>query len=141
MAARLAGLDDPLPALDELVDAGLLALESIDGGLTFSFADPVTAMAVYQRLTTAERARLHALAAELVEDEAALLGHLAAAVPGQDAALAARLEAYAHGLRRIATRADAAAMLVTASRLSARTERSARTGCSKRSTGWSWPGT
>ena len=119
VAARLAGLDDPLPALDELVDAELLALESIDAGITFSFADPVTAMAVYQRLTTAERARLHALAAELVEDEAARLGHLAAAVPGQDAALAARLEAYARRPRVASRRApDAAAMLLTASRLS-----------------------
>jgi DNA-binding CsgD family transcriptional regulator len=118
-AARLASVDDPLPALEEASRAGLLQpRDAMLSARAVAFPHPLVQAAVYHDLGPARRAALHAAAAELAEDEASSLRHRVAAAPTEDARLAADLAAFA---RREATRqawASAAARLVSASRLS-----------------------
>ena len=83
-----------------------------------AFAHPLIAAAVYDQIGPARRARLHARAAELAEDEATRLRHLAAAAAGPDAELAARLEALAERKGAAHSLQPAALAMVSASRLS-----------------------
>jgi DNA-binding CsgD family transcriptional regulator len=114
-AARLAGVEASLDALDEAAAAGLVAVDRRRGVPALDFDPPAVAAAVYEQLGPARLAALHAAAAGTVDDEAAALRHLAAAAPGPDGALADRLDAFARGRRE---RGDAAAALLAASRLS-----------------------
>ena len=113
-AATLAGVD-ALPALETAVAAGLAVADYRHGVPAIDFAPPAIAAAVYAQLGPARRAELHRAAADVVEEEAAALRHLAAAAAGPDAALAARLDAFARGVRE---RPEAATALIAASRLS-----------------------
>jgi DNA-binding CsgD family transcriptional regulator len=118
LAVRLSGVGDPLPALDEAAAAGVLSAVEEPGELAVAFPHPLVRSAVYGALGTARRARLHAVAATLVETEAAVLHHRVAAATQADAGLADELAGFA---KREAAReawTGAAAHLVAASRLS-----------------------
>lgn len=95
LAASLAGVPDPLEALDELVALGLLrATEHL--GLAFvEPADPMVGAAVLGSVGRVRLAELHRSAAALVDDPVVRLGHLVAASPMPDEGLADELEALA----------------------------------------------
>ena len=125
--ARSAGVEEPFAALEEASDAGLLRWVDAPPIPAPAFAHPLVAAAVYDQIGPARRAQLHALAAELVEDEDVSLRHLAAAAAGPDADLARRLEALAESKAAGQCLESAAIAMVAASRLSpARAEREER---------------
>jgi DNA-binding CsgD family transcriptional regulator len=110
---RLSGVQRPLQALQEAIDAYLVEYRERE----ISFGHPLVRAAVYHDLGVSERVELHAGAAMLVGDEAEVLRHRAAAATKEDDALAADLAAFA---AREATRgswASAAAMFVKAASL------------------------
>jgi ATP/maltotriose-dependent transcriptional regulator MalT len=114
-AAALAKLDDPLPALEHAIAAGLLVEQP--GGLSVGFPHPLVHAAIYQQLGPARRAELHTRAAGLADDEPARLRHRVRAAGGPDPALAADL---ARGGRRHTAAgawASAAEQLSAAARL------------------------
>jgi DNA-binding CsgD family transcriptional regulator len=94
-AAALAGVDDPLDVLEEAVDSGLLAAGEAHGERILEFPHPLIQAAVKQQIGPARRARLHASAAVLVDDEECRLRHRVAAAAGPDAELADALEDFA----------------------------------------------
>jgi predicted ATPase len=69
-AAALAGLGDPLPALEEALTAGILA-EQPDGA-AIGFTHLLLQRATYDDLSPARRRRLHQRAADLVDRHRAL---------------------------------------------------------------------
>ncbi len=94
-AAEVAGLRDPLMALEEAQALGLLTSEA--AGRAIAFDHPLTRAAVYHALGPARHARLHAAAAAQAGHPGVALRHRAAAATGPDPALAAELEAFAQG--------------------------------------------
>ncbi len=92
LAAQLAGVDDPLAALDGAVAAHMLQ-ERRTG--VIAFPHPLVRAAVHRDLGSAQRARLHARAAVLVDDPTAALHHRIEASGGANAALAAEVAAFA----------------------------------------------
>ena len=68
-AGSLGGVEEPFAALEEASDAGLLRWVDVPPIPAPAFAHPLIAAAVYDQIGPARRARLHARAAELVEDE------------------------------------------------------------------------
>jgi len=70
-AAAIADVDEPLVALEEACDSGLLLSPQPDAAWHLTFPDPLVRAAVYGQLGSARRARLHLAAAELVDDTAA----------------------------------------------------------------------
>ncbi|MFY9849604.1 MAG: ATP-binding protein, partial [Trebonia sp.] len=64
-AAALAGLDDPLPALQEAIGQRLLAEQSAAGRRRITFPHALIRAAVYQDIGVARRAALHRAAAGL----------------------------------------------------------------------------
>ncbi|MDX6555527.1 MAG: hypothetical protein QOD86_1722 [Miltoncostaeaceae bacterium] len=104
-AGGMAGLDDPLPALQEAIDAGLLELVDRPAGREVVFRAPLARGAVYHHLGPVRRAELHSAAAGLTDGDA-VLAHRAAAALVPDAALADELAGAA---RRELARAPAAA--------------------------------
>ena len=133
-AAALADLDEPLDALEEAVTAGLLRVDDSRVVPVPAFAHPLIAAAVYDQIGPARRARLHARAAALAEDEASRLRHLAAAAAGPDDALAEQLEALAERKEEAHSLESAALAMVSASRLSA--DREAREARLLRAVDW-----
>jgi DNA-binding CsgD family transcriptional regulator len=118
-AARLACVDEPLPALEEANKAGLLQpRDALPGGWAVAFPHPLVQAAVYHDLAPGRRAALHAAAAELAEDEAASLRHRVAAAPTVDAELAQDLETFAGREAARGAATSAAVSLLAASRLS-----------------------
>ena len=117
LAARLAGLEDPLPALDELSAAELVAMADPRHPRAIAFRHPLLRSAVHAGIAPSRRVALHAAAAALVPDEAAVLRHRIAAAPAADSALADDLVAVAE--RDVAAGAwpNAATRLVEASRV------------------------
>ncbi len=113
-AATLAGLGDPLTALDEAVAAGLVSEEQETPALLIAFAHPLVHAAVRDSLGPAERHRLHRVAATLVPAPAALTHRVAAAV-GPDDTLARDLEEAAREAAGEGMAAQAAAWLAQAS--------------------------
>lgn len=109
-AAELAGLDDPIGALEEAIAAGLVGEQGIGAGAEVSFAHPLTRAAVYGDLGPAQRRRLHSRAAGLLAPVGALPHRVAAAV-GADGALSQDLEAAATRARREGQPGRAAAWL------------------------------
>ena len=96
LGAELAGVDDPLAAADEAVEAGLIALEHAPGGMPLAaFRHALVRAALYQELTLTKRAALHRAAAKLVEDPRDALRHRVEAEIGPDPELAAELVATA----------------------------------------------
>jgi tetratricopeptide (TPR) repeat protein len=91
-AAALAGLPDPVLALDELAGAGLAEEQAPGSGSRIVFCDARTHQVTYAGIGPIRRRQLHLQAAALGGNDAALRHRIAAAV-GRDAALAADLEA------------------------------------------------
>ncbi|MGA6227054.1 AAA family ATPase [Streptomyces umbrinus] len=100
-AALLAGLADPLPALEQAVRAGLLTERPNDS--VVRFPDPVVHAAVYHALGPARRRALHRGAAALAADEETALHHRARAAAGPAPRLSAELAAC--GRRSVAGQA------------------------------------
>lgn len=91
-AATLAGLDDPVPALGALAEAGLADEQVRGSGSRLLFSDALTHGVIYDGIGTVRRRLLHLRAAALTGRVDALR-HRIAATAGPDAALAADLEA------------------------------------------------
>jgi len=93
--ATLVGEDDPLPPIQQVLDSSLAQTHGPSGKLRLGFVDALTHMAVYHQIPLSTRIRLHASAAQIVEDQGARLGHRADACILPDAALALELRDYA----------------------------------------------
>jgi DNA-binding SARP family transcriptional activator len=117
VAARLAELEDPVPALGEAVAAGILTEEPSRAGTGIGFTHPLVQRAIYGGLSPERRRRLHIRAAGLVDRRAALQLRVGAAA-GPDDQLAAELEAAAWDARRLGRLAEAAAWLAQAAEVS-----------------------
>jgi len=114
-AAALAKLDDPLPALEQAIAAGLLAEQP--GGPGVGFPHPLVHAAIYQQLGPARRAELHTRAASVADEEPARLRHRVCAASGPDPALAADLARAGRRDTTAGAWASAAGHLATAARL------------------------
>jgi DNA-binding CsgD family transcriptional regulator len=117
LAGSLGAVDDPLQALDEATKVGLLRPADGPGALRLAFVHPLVRAAIYGGLARGVRARLHAAAVALMDDEGAALRHRVAAATGPDEQLARDIAWHAG--REAAREAwpSAASHLVTASRL------------------------
>ena len=125
-AAALAGVADPLAALDEADAAGLLAEDRRGPDSFIAFAHPLIHAAVRDDLGSARRHQLHQAAATLVPGPAAL-HHRVAATVGPDDTLAGDLEEAARQAAAAGTAAQAAVWLAQASAVStARAEQERR---------------
>ncbi|MBE2315803.1 AAA family ATPase [Solirubrobacter sp. CPCC 204708] len=113
-AAAIAGVD-ALEAADAALATGLVTFAD----RTLRFGHPLSRAAVYHGLGVAERARLHARAAELADSPAIALRHRVAAAVGTDDVLAEELERSAAEARARGSWPAVATALHTASRLSA----------------------
>ena len=114
LAAAMVASDDPLPALEEGLDAGLV--ERTPAG-PVSFAHPLFRGAVYNDLAPTRRRDLHISAASLTAGSAQLQ-HRVAATAGPDDALAAELELAADTEIERGAPLIAAGLLQAAARLS-----------------------
>jgi DNA-binding CsgD family transcriptional regulator len=122
-AAALAGLPDPLPALQEAVRQRLLDEADTIEGRCCEFPHALIRAAVYRDIGVSRRAALHRQAATLSSGPAALW-HRVAACPGADAELAADLEARAVAEIEAGRPAEAVGHLLAAVRVCERgTER------------------
>jgi DNA-binding SARP family transcriptional activator/tetratricopeptide (TPR) repeat protein len=117
VAARLAELEDPVPALGEAVAAGILTEQPDGAGIGIGFTHPLVQRVIYGDLSPERRRRLHIRAAGLVDRRAALQLRVGAAA-GPDDQLAAELEAAAWDARRLGRLAEAAAWLAQAAEVS-----------------------
>ena len=124
-AAALADLADPLPALGEALNAGILIEEPGGAAAGIGFSHLLVQRAVYEDLSPVRRRRLHARAAGLV-DRDRVLGHRVAAAAGPDEELAGELEAAGRDARRHGRAARAAAWLAQAAALSVQPETAGR---------------
>jgi DNA-binding CsgD family transcriptional regulator len=118
LAATLAEVEQPLPAVDEAARAELLQLSEAQQPWSLSFPHPLVRAAVYDGLGPARRHVLHLAAAELVGDTATALRHRVAAAVEPEERLATDLTAFADAEARRQAWQSAAAHLVEASRLS-----------------------
>ena len=116
--AALAGVEEPLAALEEAGVVGLLEARDEPGIREVVFPHPLVQAAVYEQLGPARRVRLHLAAAELVKEDGAALRHRVAAATQPDPGLAAELDAFARRDAASGAWAGAASALVEASRLS-----------------------
>ena len=91
----VAGVAQPVPALDEAVAEGLLAVEWDRPGRPVSAAHALVRAAVEQALGPAQRVRLHLAAAATSQDPVTVMRHRAAAAPGADEDLAEEIDALA----------------------------------------------
>lgn len=94
--ARLAELDDPLDALEQAVNHGLLGHRFATGDVTISFPHPLVRAAIYQDLGPHGRINLHSRAATLTSNTATQLQHRLRACAGRDDHLLTALVDYAH---------------------------------------------
>jgi DNA-binding CsgD family transcriptional regulator len=94
LAGAVAGLDDPLPALDEAIAADLLALVPAKIPKEIVFPHPLVRAAVYDDLPPTRRRELH-LACARTPAGADSLAHRVAASDGPDEELAVELLATA----------------------------------------------
>ncbi|HMK98174.1 MAG TPA: AAA family ATPase [Acidimicrobiales bacterium] len=117
LAVQLAGLDDPVDALDQAVNASLLAEGPGELGTDISFVHPLVWSAVYHDLGPARRRQLHKRAAGLLKGERSL-AHRVAAATGPDEALAADLEAMARDAAARAKTTLAASLFAQAANMS-----------------------
>jgi DNA-binding CsgD family transcriptional regulator len=118
LVAALAGVAEPLHAVDEAVKSDLLLTTETVSPWTLSFPHPLVRAAVYDALGPARRHDLHIAAAALVADESSKLRHRVAAAAEPDEALAADLTSFADREAHRQSWESAAAHLVSASRLS-----------------------
>jgi ATP/maltotriose-dependent transcriptional regulator MalT len=94
LAARVAGVSDPVAALEPLIRAEIVQWWPEDPVTPVQVWPPVQRDAVYQRLTPGRRRELHLKAAAVVRGDARW-AHRVAAVAGPDGALADELESAA----------------------------------------------
>lgn len=113
-AARLAGLDEPLAALDGAERSGLLP-SLLDDQL--GLRDPLVAAAVLEQMGVRRAAEAHRRAADIVDDPAVRLRHLVAATLVPDADLADEVERLARRRGSQGAWAEAAQLFRDASRL------------------------
>jgi DNA-binding CsgD family transcriptional regulator len=121
--AVLAGVEDPLPALDEAIAVGLLRAGDEPGTGEIGFPHPLVQAAVHEQLAPGHGVRLHLAAAKLVDDDGAALRHRVAAAQPPDEELAEDLSSLAEQRAAAGAWAGAATALVQASQLSAVPER------------------
>jgi ATP/maltotriose-dependent transcriptional regulator MalT len=114
-AAALAKLEDPLPALEQAIAAGLLVEQP--SSLSVGFPHPLIHAAIYQQLGPARRAELHTRAASVADEEPARLRHRVCAASGPDPALAADLAQAGRRDTTVGAWASAVEHLATAARL------------------------
>ncbi len=116
----LAGISDPLPALDTATEAGLLLSRDQQGIAQIAFPHPLVHAAVYEQLPATRRAELHRAAAALLAGESLgeVLHHRVRASAAPDPELVAELEVFAHAEAARGAWASAASALVMASQLS-----------------------
>ena len=93
-AAAVAGIADPLPAVEEALGADLLSLVPTRLPQEVEFAHPLMRAAVYDDLSVTRRRALHLACGEL-SAEPASLAHRVAASDGADDELAAELRTTA----------------------------------------------
>ena len=117
VAAALAGLGDPVPALEEAMAAGVLIEQPGGMPARIGFRHLLIQRAVYDNLSPTRRRRLHARAAGLVDRHQAL-AHRVAAAAGPDDQLAGELETAGRDARRHGRTGQAAAWLVQAAAVS-----------------------
>ena len=115
-AAQLAGLDDPLAAIDEAAAAGLLADWS---NFQPQLHDPLTRAAVIDLMGVRAAAAAHRRATEIVTDPVRRLGHRVASTVTPDPALADDVDRLARERGAEGAWADAASLFRAASRLTA----------------------
>jgi DNA-binding CsgD family transcriptional regulator len=115
-AAALAGLDDPLPALQEAIGQRLLTETSRADGRGCAFAHALIRAAVYRDIGVSRRAALHRAAAGLTAGPASL-AHRVAGCQGADESLASDLETQAHRELAAGQRGEAAEHLLAAVRV------------------------
>jgi DNA-binding CsgD family transcriptional regulator len=113
-AATLAGLTDPVAAIDDAAAAGLLAANP---DFEPQLSDPLTRAAVLTLMGVRAVADAHHRAAGIVADPARRLGHRVAAAPMPDAALADEVTALARERGTDGAWAQAATLFRDASRL------------------------
>lgn len=94
LAARVAGVADPVAALEPLIRAEIVRWWPEDPVTPVQVWPPVQRDAVYQRLTPGRRRELHLSAAAVVRGDARW-AHRVAAVAGPDGPLASELESAA----------------------------------------------
>ncbi|HXD28193.1 MAG TPA: LuxR C-terminal-related transcriptional regulator [Arthrobacter sp.] len=116
-ATRLAGLDDPVPALDAAERHGLLDVAGTGGGVAVTFPSTVARAAVYYSLSLSRRIGLHRTAADFLPDTGIALAHRAAAALLPDLDLAGELEAYAASQAEAGAWSKAADALLSAGHL------------------------
>jgi DNA-binding CsgD family transcriptional regulator len=118
LAGRLAGLSDPLPALEEALATELLALVPARIPEEVTFSHPLVRAAIYDDLSPTKRRELNLACAELTSGSASL-PHRVAASPGSDDSLAAELELAGDERAAEGNLAAAADNLLWASRVAA----------------------
>ncbi|GAA3954250.1 helix-turn-helix transcriptional regulator [Gordonia caeni] len=119
VAARLAGVQDLLAAVDEAVAAGLIRVEPgvRPDQVMPALPSPMHRAAVLAGVGLAEAGAAHRRAAELVADPLRRLQHLVAATPMADAFLADRLDALAAAHAARGEWSEAAELFAQSSRL------------------------
>ncbi|MEV0689067.1 AAA family ATPase [Streptomyces sp. NPDC050388] len=117
-AAVLAGVTDPLPAVDEARTAGLLTATVDPGRMLLSVTHPLVRAAVLTTMGLTRRAELHRGAAAGTEDRGRQLAHQVAATTTSDETLAGELDRFAGEHARAGQWSAVADLLVRASRLS-----------------------
>ena len=115
-AAALAGIDNPVAAIDDAGTVGLLVATS---GFEPRLRDPLTQAAVLELMGPQAVADAHRRAAAIVADPVRRLGHRVAAAPMPDAALADEVDALARERGTEGAWAQAATLFRDASRLTA----------------------
>ena len=113
-AAALAGLADPLPALDAATAAGLVVAAT---PYEPRLPDPSTRIAVMDLMGVQAVADAHRRAADIVADPVDRLGHLVAATPTPDPSLADKVAQLAHDRGVEGAWAQAATLFRDAARL------------------------
>jgi len=115
---RMTNIDEPLTAVDQAIQSGLVASVGAGAGIEFRFAHPLMAAAVYHSIPLARKCELHRRAAAVVDEEAVALQHEVLARTGPDPELADRLEAFSRGAAANASWTVAGAALEQAAELS-----------------------
>jgi DNA-binding NarL/FixJ family response regulator len=119
--AAVAGLDDPLTALDEAVAERLVDLVDRPGERSVTFTHPLVRAAVVGDLAPSRRAALHRAAGEVVAG-AAGLRHRLAGCAGYDAGLAGEAQRVAAGEADRGAHASSARLWMEVARVAPRPE-------------------
>lgn len=113
----MTGEDGLMSAVEQAERAGLLRSVELSGGWSLCFDDPMVRAAVLESIGPMARAQLHDRAGEVLADPVDRLRHRAAATVTPDARLAGELQAAAEEAGTEGAWAEAAELLLLASRL------------------------